>query len=104
MHRNESGFVEVDRQAGRGREVLKNALERSHGHHIPFHENQRVIRILKDGTRERSIDGVLQLPPLSAASDKSLKDVRHDDEEVRGEGITLTEPTPTGDPTAGDPV
>jgi len=104
MHRNKGGFVKVDHQTGRGREVLKNALEHSHGRYIPFHENQRVIRVLKDGARERGVDGVLQLPSLNAALDESLKDVRHDDEEVRGEGITLTESTPTGDPTAGDPV
>jgi hypothetical protein len=79
-------------------------LERGHGCHVSFRENQRVVHVLKDGTRKGSINGVLHLPMLGSASNKLLKDIRNDDEEVGGEGVALTEPTPTGDPAAGDPV
>jgi hypothetical protein len=45
-----------------------------------------------------------QIPELPGLADQVLQDIGHKDEEIRGEGVPLTEPILTADPIAGDTV
>jgi len=87
--------VEVNCQPGSCGEGIKDLAEDQHGSSVASGENEGVVGVLENGTRQRRVDWV---------ANQTLKDVRDDYEEIGREGVALSQPATAGDPAAGHPV
>ena len=84
-----AGFVEVDRQAGSGSEIIENLFKTSSVAVVSAAENESVVGILKNGGRAVGVDGVGQVTRKGGGANHFLKNVGDDDEEVGGQRVSL---------------
>jgi hypothetical protein len=101
---DEARFVKVDSQASCRRKVLKHLTESGSSASGDFAKDKSVICILQDETWGILNEGVGQGPASPSLPYQVLKHISHEDEHVRGEGITLAEAVPTANPVTRDAI
>jgi hypothetical protein len=96
--------VEIDRKPCGQSEVIEDTLKACSRFHGGLAQDKGIIGVLKDGTGGVRGEGVGQGPRLPRGTDKALQHIRHNDEEVGGERVSLAETIPATDPIAGHTI
>jgi hypothetical protein len=104
VHGDEARFVEIDCKPCGQSEVVEDMLKAGCRLHGGLAQDKGIIGVLKDGTRGIRGERVEQGPRLPRGTDKALQHIRHNDEEVGGERVSLAETIPATDPIAGHTI
>jgi hypothetical protein len=96
--------VEIDCKPCGQSEVVEDTLKACCRLHGGLAQDKGIIGVLKDGTRGIRGERVGQGPRLPRGTDKALHHIRYNDEEVRGERISLAKTIPATDPIIGHTI
>jgi hypothetical protein len=104
IDRNKGVFVEVDSQASVRGESVKGSFKVGNMLGDGPDDDEGIISILENRTRKVVDQGVKQKPLTRGLEKKLLEDISNDVEKEGGEGVALTQTTPTLDPPPGDAI
>jgi hypothetical protein len=104
MHGDEARFIKVDGKASGSREILKHAFEGGSRSGCSPAEDEGIVGVLENRTRNVRGDGVGELSFSPGQSNEFLGDVGDNNKEVRGEGVSLTQTIAAWDPVARNPI
>lgn len=104
VHGDEARFVEIDRKPCGQCEVIEDKLKAGRRLDGGLAQNKGIIGVLQNGTRGIRGEWVGQGPSLPRGTDEALQHIRHNDEEVGGERISLAKTIPATDPIAGHTI
>jgi hypothetical protein len=96
--------VKIDGQPGSSGEVIQDEFEVGDRSMVGPTDDESVINILENGTRQVRREGVANQAVPPSFTDEALKDVRHDDEEVWRKRVTLPKPIAATNPVPRDPI
>jgi hypothetical protein len=95
---DKGAFVEIDGQAGSGREIIKHLLKIGNMVRDSANDNEGVIGILEDGAGEVIHQGVKEKTREGGDAKHLLKDVSNDVKQEGGERVSLPKPPAALDP------
>jgi hypothetical protein len=102
--RNESAFVEINVEPSGHREIIQESFKVSNMVRDGSNDNEGVISILEDGTREIIDKRVKEKTFTRGVEQELLKDIHNNVEEERGKRVTLTKPPLALNPASGDSI
>lgn len=100
----ERSLMVVDGKPGGLLEKLQDMLGTLNGINRAVEEDQSVVGILKDGARVTGDKGVSDRRGEGGVLEQPTKDISDNNEKVRRNGVTLTEPSPAVDPAPWDAI
>ena len=83
MHGNEPRLMEINSKPGREGKGIESFFEKGDGGNVGATKDKGIICILQDRAREGVVDWVRQLPGSAGRPDQALKDIGHNDKEIR---------------------
>jgi hypothetical protein len=104
MHRNERALVEVNGEPGGTGERVQDGSQAEHLRGICPKDYKRVIGVLDDGAREVIDERVYEAILTHILHQQAMQELSDSQEEVRGEGIPLSQPILAGDPAPRDTI
>lgn len=81
-------------------EGIQDPAELGHRSHVASEQNEGVVGILENGVGDGRIDRVAKLPVSRCLLDEPLENTGYNDEQVGGDGVSLTEAAMALEPAA----
>jgi hypothetical protein len=96
--------MEVNRETGGRRKGVEDVLKLEGRADIAPAKDESVVGVLQNRARQVGREGVEHEAILPRETDKALKDIRNDDEEIGGKGVALPKPVAAPNPVPGHAI